>query len=91
MVNQTAIFFTHNRSGDDLEGNLQIINRNGALVNSFDFFIPDSQATVELVNWDGTDKNGAKLNGGLYIFKVVVRSLSDGAQNQKYQKLVLIN
>ena len=91
VVNQTAISFTHNRSGDDLEGNLQIIDRNGGMVNSFDFFIPDSKATVELINWDGTDKNGAKVNRGLYIFKVVVRSLSDGAQNQKYQKLVLIN
>ena len=91
VMHQTTISFTHNRSGDDLEGNLQIIDRNGGLVNSFDFFIPDSPATVELINWDGTDKNGAKLNRGLYIFKVVVRSISDGAQNQKYQKLVIIN
>jgi len=41
------------------------------------------------IEWDGRTSSGSKLNPGIYFYKVVVRSISDGASNLSFQKLIL--
>lgn len=89
--NQTTIAFDHNRSGENLEINLQIISRSGEVIRDLDFQINESTAHLELFEWDGTNTFGQKLQGGIYLFKVSVRSMADGVKNQRYEKLILIN
>ena len=87
----TTLMFEHNRSGENLEINLQIISRHGEILEDIDFQVNNSPAKVELFEWDGSRSTGEKLNKGIYIFKLSVRSMADGAKNQEYQKVIIIN
>ncbi|MBL6444929.1 type IX secretion system sortase PorU [Fulvivirga sp. 29W222] len=87
----TTIAFEHSRSGEDLQVNLQIISRSGEILRDMSFEIQGSTSDIELFNWDGTNIFGQKVPGGIYLFKIMVRSMSDGGKNQGYEKLILIN
>ncbi len=87
----TTFFFTHNRSGDDLQANLVLYDYTGRMVESFDVDIPASSYQVELLslNWSAdTMKNQP---GGLYFVRLLVRSLTDGSKNEQVTKLILLN
>ncbi|MEM9299481.1 MAG: type IX secretion system sortase PorU [Bacteroidota bacterium] len=86
----TSISFNHNRAGDDLEVSLQIISSMGELVRDIDFKVNDSSPMVDLYEWDGSGVNNEKLTQGIYLYRVSVRSLQDGAKGQEFQKLILI-
>ncbi|HZX72928.1 MAG TPA: type IX secretion system sortase PorU, partial [Cyclobacteriaceae bacterium] len=87
----TEILFSHNRAGEDLEALLSIYSIAGHGINQYTFDIPASQARVRLMAWDGTRANGTKLDPGLYIMKVLVRSLQDGSKNEQITKLIILN
>jgi len=87
----TTILFSHNRAGEDLEAFLSIYSVTGQRITDFTFYIPVSQARVTLTEWDGTRINGTKLDPGLYIMKVLVRSLQDGSKNEQITKLIILN
>ncbi|ELR72259.1 hypothetical protein C900_01813 [Fulvivirga imtechensis AK7] len=91
FFDNTTLTFEHTRVGEDLEINLQIISRHAEVVEDIDFQVDESTARVNLFEWDGTNSSGKKLNAGIYIFKLSVRSMADGAKNQKYQKVIIIN
>ena len=87
----TLFSFEHNRAGEDLEANLQIISSMGELVRDLDFEIVDSLPVVDLFEWDATGLLGQKLLPGIYLYRLTVRSILDGAKGQYFQKLILIN
>jgi hypothetical protein len=89
--NSTEILFSHNRPGQDLEAFLSIYSVAGQSVTNFTFTVIESQARVRLTEWDGTRINGTKLDPGLYIMKVLVRSLQDGSKNEQITKLIILN
>jgi hypothetical protein len=86
----TTIQFSHNRAGEDLEAQLMIYNSMGELINDALYSVTESLYTVTLTEWDGI-VNGTKLTNGIYFVKVQVRSLADGAKNQKLTKLIILN
>jgi hypothetical protein len=88
---RTQLYFTHSRSGEDLEVQLAVYDLMGQLVAVRQFSIPASTYRVDLFEWDGTNADGTKMNGGIYIAKLSVRSLSDGAKKDKIAKLILVN
>jgi hypothetical protein len=83
--------FTHSRSGDDLEAQLLIYNSMGQLAEEITYYVPSSGYTVTLGSWNGQSSFGSKLGAGIYLARVSVRSLSDGAKNAKIAKLFLVN
>ena len=87
---QTTIQFSHNRPGEDLEAQMIIYNSMGQLVNFSNYSIPESLYKVTLTEWDGL-ANGLKLTNGIYFLKLSVRSLSDGAKNERLTKLIVLN
>lgn len=87
----TTLSFEHNRVGETLEVNLQIISRHGEVIQEQNFSFTESTRRIELPEWNGTNNFGKKFNAGIYILKLSVRSMADGAKNQKYQKVILIN
>ncbi len=87
----TIFSFKHNRAGDDLEVNLQIMSAMGKVVQDLDFRIPDSTPLVNLFEWDASGTTGQKLLPGIYLYRVTVRSILDGAKGREFQKLILIN
>lgn len=90
FAGKTTIQFSHNRPGEDLEAQMVIYNSVGQPVNSASYSIPESLYKVTLTEWDGTS-NGINLTNGIYFMKLSVRSLSDGAKNERLTKLIVLN
>jgi Peptidase family C25 len=88
---KVKIAFFHNRSGEDLEGSLLITNVLGEPVRNMEFAAPSSFFSTQIIEWDGTMTNGAKLSPGLYILRLEVRSLADGSKSESFGKLILSN
>jgi len=89
--NETKLFFTHNRSGDDLQGQLYIYSITGQVMKTYDFDIPDSPYYVDLVEIDGLADFGKKLPGGVYLARLAIRSLTNGAKSERVTKLIVVN
>jgi hypothetical protein len=91
FVDRTTIFFTHNRSGDDLEAQLFIYSASGNLIKSLDLPVSHSEYKVDLLDFDNGGDESKKLPAGLYLARVIVRSLSNGSKNEQVTKLIILN
>jgi hypothetical protein len=87
----TTFSFEHNRSGEDLEIVIQIYSRTGSLVKVVEGVSVNSEFRINDIHWDGKGGSGKKLETGIYIYRINVRSLVDGAKNEGFKKLVIIN
>jgi len=88
---ETSIFFTHNRSGDDLQAQLVIYGANGAQLKTYDYEIPQSSYRVDLGVINDLYDFGKKLPGGLYLARLAVRSLTNGSKYERVTKLIVVN
>lgn len=86
-----TIEFRHNRAGEDLEIQVAIYDVLGQLADHRDFTVASSMYRVTLFEWSGFSPLGTKMGNGVYLLKVVVRSVSDGAKNDKIARLILTN
>jgi hypothetical protein len=91
FVTSTTLYFTHNRSGDDLEVSLVLYDNIGHLLQSYDFNVPKSSYQVDLIELDSATELLKKRPGGLYFARLVVRSLTNGSKNEQVTKLILSN
>jgi hypothetical protein len=90
FTDETRFSFEHNRSGENLSVRIEIFSSKGQLVKTIVGETKYSEFRVNDITWDGRGESGQKLESGLYIYRVFVRSLVDGAKNTEYEKLVLI-
>jgi hypothetical protein len=88
---KTTIFITHNRSGDDLEAQLFIFSTQGQLISSAEISVSESGYHIDLMELSAWEESGKKLPPGLYLARVIVRSLSNGSKNEKVTKLIVLN
>jgi len=91
FTDYTTFSFEHNRAGDDLEIVLEIFSTQGKMVKQFIYTKENSESRISDIFWDGRNQNGSNILGGVYIFRLSVRSLIDGSKKQANQKLVIIN
>jgi len=87
----TSFTFRHNRPGEDLEAQVKIISSTGREILNSKYIVENSNSIVNLTHWDGISETGEKVNQGIYIYKLRVRSLNDGAVGEQHQKLILID
>jgi hypothetical protein len=87
----TTLFFTHNRSGDDLQAQVFIHDLSGAMLKSQDIMITGSDYKVDLLRINSPDDFGKKLSAGLYLARLIVRSLTNGSKNEQVTKLIILN
>ena len=87
----TTIQFEHNRAGNDLEVYATIVDLSGQTMRAINYAVPSSQYLVTLPPWDGTNTAGTKLGNGIYLLRLVVRSLLDGSKNERISKLIILN
>lgn len=87
----STLFFTHNRSGDDLRAQLFIFNLAGKLIKSAEIPITNGGYHIDLIEFNAFEKSGEKLPPGLYLARLIVRSLSNGSKNEKVTKLIILN
>jgi hypothetical protein len=91
FVNQTTIFFTHNRSGDDLEAQLFIYSPSGNLIKSVALPVSQSEYKIDVLTLDNGLTEEKKLPAGLYLARLIVRSLTNGSKNEQVTKLIVLN
>jgi hypothetical protein len=87
----TTLFFTHNRSGDDLQASLVLYDFTGRVIETREIHVPQSGYHVELgsISW-GVDGEKKQPNG-LYFARLLVRSLTNGSKNEQVTKLIMSN
>ncbi len=89
--NTTTIQFEHNRPGEDIVVSMAIVDITGQVVNTMNLEVFSSQFLVTLPEWDGTNSFGAKLNNGIYLLRLSVRSQVDGSKNEQLSKIIILN
>jgi hypothetical protein len=91
FAEKVKIGFSHNRSGEDLQGTIVITNTFGKPIRAVEFASPASLFSTEIMEWDGTDSSGSKVVPGVYILRLLVRSLVDNSKSEAFAKLILSN
>jgi hypothetical protein len=87
---ETRLFFTHNRAGDDLEAHLFIYTPAGNLLKSIQIPVAESGYKTDLITITNSEPD-KKLPAGLYLARLVVRSLTNGSKNEQLTKLIVLN
>lgn len=91
VTESTAFFVTHNRAGESLEGELTVFNNKGEKILTVNFETSAGQVRHKIMDWDCRITNNSKIKEGIYYYRVKIRSKSDGAKAEKFQKLIIIN
>lgn len=89
--NETSVYFTHNRSGDDLKAMLALYMPTGQVLKTYEFDLPQSAYQVDLLDIDAFAEFGKKLPGGVYLARLVVRSVTNGSKSERVTKLIVVN
>lgn len=89
--NESSVYFTHNRAGDDLQAIMWLMAPTGQIMKTYEFDLPQSAYQVDLLNIDGFAEFGKKLPGGVYLARLAVRSLSNGSKSERVTKLIVVN
>ena len=84
----TSFSFEHDREEEDLEVSIEIINLNGKVIYKKSEIIENSNNLVNGIIWNGKNSNQQIVSDGIYIYKLYVKSLFDGAYNQSYKKMI---
>jgi hypothetical protein len=87
----TTFHFDHNRSGDDLDVQVQIFTIAGKLVRTLTATVPSSEAHQKSISWNGRDEFEDQLARGVYVYRISVRSPRDGSTASKFEKMVILN
>lgn len=85
----TVFSFEHNQSDADLDISIRIFNLAGQQVSTITDVSYAGGYRYKSVAWDGTDAGGNKLNHGMYIYKVEVRSRG-GLLDEATGKMVIL-
>lgn len=91
FIESTKLYFTHNRSGDDLDGTLGIFDQTGREIKRIVFFSPESPYKVDLIELTRSEEPLKYLTAGLYFARLTVRSLTNGSKNDRLTKLIIVN
>lgn len=86
FVTETTLFFTHNRSGEDLEVGIALYSVQGELIWQDIQTISGSTYEVNI-----SPDIRKKLSAGLYFARLVVRSLTDSSKSERVAKLIVVN
>ncbi len=74
FIDETFFNIEHNRPGEELEVIIRIYDLQGNLVTVLQNQLYSPGYRIDPPSWQGTTMGGATLGGGLYVYKVVVRS-----------------
>ena len=89
--NVTQFHFDHNRSGEELEVQVQIFTVTGRLVRTLQATVLGSKSHQGTLTWNGRDDYDDQLARGVYVYRLSVRTGQNGQTASKYEKLVLLN
>lgn len=88
---RTTVSFTHDREGQGLEIQFSVYSLQGKEVYSKVYNIDEAEPTINIIEWNSVNNSGGNVGAGIYIYKIVVQSTSDGSKSEAYQKLIIVN
>ena len=91
FTEDTQVFFTHNRPGDDLEVIFALYTSTGRELGTLSVSVSSSTYQVDILKIDNLSDFGKKLTGGVYLARVAVRSLTNGSKSERVTKLIVAN
>ncbi|WP_291725984.1 type IX secretion system sortase PorU [Bernardetia sp.] len=80
---------THTRKGDDIEVVMVVYDVVGRAVRTIRQNFIDNQGSFSTLSWNGRGNEGEHVKNGMYICKIYIRSLQDGAVGTNTVKVVL--
>lgn len=89
FTTNTNFFFEHNKPGQPLQVQLQIMTITGRIVKSFSQIITTEGNRSAEIQWDGKDDYGNKLGRGVYLYKLRVVA-PDKKRKEVVEKLVIL-
>ena len=89
FTSSTKFWFEHNRPGEELRVQVQVMTVTGKLVKTIakTIFTPGNRS--EETEWDGRDDYGAKLARGVYIYRIRVAT-ADGQHVEEVGKMYIL-
>ena len=91
MQESTNFTFAHNLSGEDLEVTLQVINPLGQHVYAQSRSYDSAPSVIDDWYWDGRNISGGKLNEGIYLYGIIIRSKTSNLSQTRYSRLFMTN
>ncbi len=88
LSTQTTFSIGHNRLGDDLNVTVEVYSIEGQIIYRYQKEYSNAAAVIDDVEWN--NRNSTLVNPGLYLYRVTVQSLNDGAKKERIEKLVII-
>lgn len=88
--NYTEFHFDHNKAGQNLSINVNVLSVAGRVVKSISQEIANAPAHSSSVTWDGRDDFGDLLGRGAYLYYLSVKA-EDGSTYSKTEKLYILN
>ncbi|MDO7853650.1 type IX secretion system sortase PorU [Hymenobacter convexus] len=93
FANATTFLFDHNQAGGEsgmLDVQVQIFTVAGRLVRTLTASVPSTESHQSSITWNGRDEFNDQLARGVYVYRLSVRSATNGTAS-KYEKLVILN
>jgi hypothetical protein len=84
----TYFSFKHNQAGTNINFEIQIFSLDGKKVKTIIKSMDQAGFNSDLIEWDATSDSGAKLDAGIYIYRILI----DGKEvnSAKSQKLMIV-
>ncbi|MBI3232629.1 MAG: T9SS type A sorting domain-containing protein, partial [Bacteroidetes bacterium] len=90
FTTNTTFHFDHNKPGDLLNVQLQILSITGQVIKNVYLDVPTDGSHFDNIQWDGKDEYGDKIGRGVYLYKMTVKSSSNEIATEQ-GKLVILN
>jgi hypothetical protein len=88
FTDKTVIYFEHNRQGQELTVDVDILSMDGKLLKTLSAYVPSAGANFDGLEWNVSNDYGNNIAQGIYLFRVKVRSGNDTVEET--QKMVFI-
>jgi len=86
---KTIFMLSHNRAGDDIQTTIKVYTIAGRLIKTLKQTDYSAPSMIQ-IPWDGRDADGSKIANGIYLYKVIMKSLSGNFQTEALQKLAVV-
>lgn len=86
---RTQFVIEHNQAGEIIDYEIYIYSLDGRIRKTMKETIRTGNYRSEIFTWDGRGDNGQMLEGGTYVYRIIMRNAATGTE-EKSSKLVII-